>query len=152
MKIGEMSFGNNVESNKRSRMKLFVLLGVCSLLLLSCNKDKKTFTLKTVKLNSYTQSKHSAQNLFVKVVDENGTVLNITDNYPGSFTLPATFAIDPTLKLKLYKNQYAVQLWGDSIGLIGSSEINMDEYKIIFPIDMETKSEDVSFNVAGSWR
>lgn len=133
-------------------MKIFLVLGVCCLLLLSCNKDRKTFTLKTVKLNSYTQSKHSAQNLYIKVVDINGAVLNTTDNYPGSFTLPATYAIEPTLKLQLYKKGCALQLWGDSTGFIGSSEINMDEYKIIFPIDMETKSEDVSFNVSGSWR
>ncbi len=133
-------------------MKLFLTLSVCSLLVVGCNKDRKTFTLKTVKLNSYSESKHSSQNLFVKVVDKNDIVLNTTGKYPGSFTLPATFAIDPSLNLKLYKDQYTVQLWGDSTGLIGSSEINMDEYKIIFPIDMETESEEVSFNLAGSWK
>lgn len=133
-------------------MKLIVLLGIFSLLLLSCNKDRKTFTLKTIKLSSYSPSKHSTQNLFIKILNSNGAVLNTTDNYPGSLTLPATYAIEPTLKLKLYKNQYTIQLWGDSSGFIGSSEINMDDYKIIFPIDMEVKNEDLSFNIKGSWK
>lgn len=127
-------------------------LGFCGLLFVGCNKNRKTFTLKSVKVNSYNAAKHFSQNIFVKITENDEIVLAITASYPADLTLPATFAVNPHLELKLYKNNYTVQLWGDSTGFISRSQINMDEYKIIFPIDMETKSDDVSFNVAGSWK
>lgn len=109
--------------------------------------------MKTIQLHSYDKTQVSDQNLFIKVVDNNlSTVLAITDNYPSRWTLPATFIIKSKPQLHLYNNEHiSVQLWGDSSGFIGSSTIHMKEYKIQFPIDMETKEGTTSFSIAGTW-
>jgi hypothetical protein len=110
--------------------------------------------MKTVKLNKYLKSKYPQQNLFIKVVkaDNPGNVLAVTETYPSFLTLPATFAVNPFIKIHLYKELIAIQLWGDSTGLIASNTINMKEYKIIYPIDMEMGNDSVSFSVTGNWK
>jgi hypothetical protein len=108
--------------------------------------------MKSIALNHYNKAQYPAQNLFLKVVaKDESNVLATTEYYPGIYTLPATFAINPFLKLHLYKDPVIIQLWGDSTGFIASSTLNMKEYKIIYPINMETKNGNVSFSVMGSW-
>lgn len=53
--------------------------------------------------------------------------------------------------MTLYHKSYRVQLYGDVSGLIGACSVNMDEYKIIFPIDMEVKNDSLSISMTGSW-
>ena len=110
--------------------------------------------MKCIKLNSYHKSQYPAQNLSLKIVkaDNANTVLANTESYPSTLTLPATFALNSHLRIHLYKEHIAIQLWGDSTGLIAASAIDMEEYKIIFPIEMETGNENISFSVVGSWK
>lgn len=135
-------------------MKRLLLVSLCCLLFLSCENDRYVFTMKSIKLNSYHKSEYPEQNLSLKVVELQDThsVLASTDSYPSNLTLPATFAINSPLHLHLYKDNIGIELWGDSTGFIASSEISMSEYKIIFPIDMETENDSVSFSVRGSWK
>jgi hypothetical protein len=109
--------------------------------------------MKSIKLNSYEKSHYPSQNLSLKVVRANNTdlVIAITESYPSALTLPATFALKPHPVLRLYKEDIVIQLWGDITGLIASSNVDMEEYKIIYPIDMETENEEVSFSIMGSW-
>ena len=127
----------------------FLLLVV---LFAGCKKEDSVFTLKTVKLNKYPHTSIS-QRLYLKVFNENlNTVLSQTDVYPSDLTLPASFSITPQISLKPYKEHYRFELWGDVSGLIGSCQMNMDDYKIIFPIDMEVKSDSLIISATGSWR
>ncbi len=133
--------------------KIWILL-IIGLLPVSCKKDKYIFTMKTIKLNSFRKRNIPSQYLTVKVVNTGfgNHVLGTTGKYPSDFTLPATFALDKEVELRLYKEDHiSIQLWGDSTGFIASSTIDMEEDKIIYPIDMETKIDSVSFSVMGSW-
>lgn len=136
------------------KLTKIVLISIFVLSFTSCSKDRYEFTMKYIKLNSYHKSLYPDQNLFLKIVDANNanTVLAQTESYPSTLPLPATFALHSHLRIHLYKEHLAIQLWGDSTGLIAASTINMDEYKIIFPIEMETENENVSFSVMGSWK
>lgn len=132
--------------------KILIIISSC-LIFIGCKKDRYIFTMKSVQLNSYHKSQYPSQNISIKVVKADGsnTVLATTGSYPSIYTLPVTFAINPTIQTHLYKDKIAIQLWGDSSGFIASSTINMKEYKIMFPINMATKSDSVSFAVMGSW-
>ena len=121
-------------------------------LIASCTKDDKTFRLKSIKLNDYRQNNLPVQKLHLEVFGAEGaTAIAHTDNYPSDLTLPATFAIHPTLPMTLYNKGYQIQLWGDLSGHIASCNVNMDTYKIIFPIDMEVKNDSLSVSIMGSW-
>lgn len=134
-------------------MKKLVLVCLCSLLFMSCKKENHEFTLKSIKLNSYDKSHYPSQNLSLKVVraETPDIIIANTESYPSALTLPATFSVKPRPVLRLYKENIVIQLWGESSGLIASSKVNMKEYKIIYPIDMETENEEVSFSIMGSW-
>lgn len=132
-------------------MKLSIVC-ICMLFLISCKKDRYVFTMESVQLNSFDKSSYPSQNLSIKIVAQDAnTILASTEYYPASYTLPVVFAVEPHPRIHLYKDQISVQLWGDATGFISSSTINMKEYKIIYPIEMETKNEHVSFSVMGSW-
>lgn len=133
--------------------KNLLLMFFCSMIFYTCKKDRYIFTMKTVRLNSYDKSQLPDQNIYIKVVDtDTANVLASTETYPGNLTLPVTFNLKPHPEIHLYKNDHIViQLWGDLSGLIASSTIHMKEYKIQFPIDMETKEGTVSFSVMGTW-
>ena len=134
-------------------MKKVVLIGLCSLMLWSCKKDRYEFTMKSIKLNSCHKSHYPSQGLSLKIVwaNEPNSVLANTEPYPSTLTLPATFDVSAHPKVHLYKEPIAIQLWGDSTGFMASSTMDMKEYKIMFPIEMETKNDSVSFTVIGSW-
>lgn len=127
-----------------------VVLGA---LILGCGMDRYIFTLKAVTLSAFQNDGYPAQNLRIKICDPDNpdNVLATTEPYPSSMTLPATFEVNPTLDFHLYKQSIAVQLWGDSTGAIATSIVDMDEYKIIFPIEMETTSGVARFTLHGSW-
>ncbi len=118
-----------------------------------CTRDDISFSLKTIRLNNYERKTTVHQKLHLEVFDDNKSVaLASTDLYPSDLTLPASFKVDPAVPMALYKKAYHVQLWGDSTGYIGSCQINMDEYKIVFPIDMEVKNDSLNISIMGSWK
>lgn len=117
-----------------------------------CEMDRYIFTLKAVTLNSF-QNEYPAQNLRVRICNAANPddVLSTTASYPSAMTVPVTFAVNPPLEFHLYKDPIAVQLWGDSTGVIATSIIDMEDYKIIFPIALEADSEAARFTLHGSW-
>ncbi|MBL7711760.1 MAG: hypothetical protein JNL13_04825 [Chitinophagaceae bacterium] len=117
----------------------------------SCTRQHKIFTLKTIRLNDYRQAKRPAQKLHLEVVEGN-TLLAHTAPYPSELTLPVSFKAEPAARLSLYSKTYSIQLHGDSSGLIGSCNVTMEEYKIIFPIDMEVRNDSLSVSILGSWQ
>lgn len=123
------------------------------LLLTGCTKDNKVFTLKTIRLNAYSEANLPAQKLYLEVFEDNGTTpLAHTAFYPSGLTLPALFKVAPSIPMTLYSKNYYVQLSGDSSGYIASCRINMEEYKIIFPIDMEVENDSLNVSIMGSWK
>ncbi len=130
--------------------KIFALFLV--LFYVSCAKDDKKFSLKTITLNDYGSKNAPTQQLYFEVFEDNtSTAIAHTDLYPSNLTLPATFIIHPSLPMKLYKNAYHFELRGDVTGYISSCEVNMDDYKIIFPIDLEIKNDSMNISIKGSW-
>lgn len=130
--------------------KILAILLVISLI--GCTKDNKTFTLKTVSLNDYRKVNNRAERLYLKVLNDQAIPLAQTEGYPNDLILPATFNVLPVVPMTLYNRSYMVQLWGDTTGYISSCRINMDEYKIIFPIDMEVKNDSLNISLKGSWK
>lgn len=129
-----------------------IAISLLAAVLTGCAKERKTFTLKTIRLNDYRHTTVPAQQLRLEVADGNSTKpLAYTELYPGDLPLPATFNIYPTLPMTLYSKTYEVRLWGTATGYIGSCRIDMDAYKIIFPIDMEVKNDSLSISIMGSW-
>lgn len=122
-------------------------------LLFSCNKEDYIFHLKSVKLNEYSQRNHlSEQKLYVKVFsNESAIALAQTDGYPSNLPLPATLKMYPAVDMNLYDSPYYLELWGSEQGYIARCDINMDDYKIIFPIDMEVENEELNVSILGSW-
>ena len=125
------------------------------LLILStgCTKENKIFTLKTIRLNDYRQKYLPVQKLYLEVFEDNAaTRLAHTGVYPSDLTLPASFKVEPTIPMMLYDKTYYVQLAGDSTGYIGRCQVNMDEYKIVFPIDMEVGNDSLNISLIGNWK
>ncbi|HEU4551283.1 MAG TPA: hypothetical protein VFS25_00550 [Chitinophaga sp.] len=118
-----------------------------------CNKDDQAFRLKTVTLNAHREGKYPGELLSIRIVDAADTahVLGTTKGYPANLPLPVTLSVSPNFKWELYKQSFYVQLLGDSTGLIGSCKVNMDNYKIIFPLEMEVESEAVNVTLSGKW-
>jgi hypothetical protein len=134
-------------------MKQLFLVILTGLIFIGCDKNHKEFTLKTIKLNSYKSINLPAQNLSFRIVQgiNTQTPLAATDTYPTKLPLPVTLAVTPSLSAKLYSQSYSIQLLGDSTGLIGSCTVDMDQYKIIFPIEMEIENEEMNISISGSW-
>ena len=133
------------------QFKQFIIFSIV-FLCASCAKNDKTFLLKQIKLNHFAQHEIVQQSLYLKLYESSGTSpIKTTDVYPSDFTLPASYAIHPKLALKLYQQNYRVELWGSEDGKLGSCEVDMDNYKIIFPIELEAESELLSVSLSGSW-
>lgn len=123
-------------------------------LLVCCTKERYVFTMKSVRLNAYHKSIDVTQRLYIKVVnaDNPEIVFATTDSYPSDLPLPVLFAVTPRPELRLYQQDHvAIELWGESTGRIASGTVSMDNYKIRFPVDMETAGDGVSFSVMGNW-
>jgi len=134
-------------------MNKIVFYLLCIVFACSCKKDRYLFTMKTVTLNKYNKSNFPDQNLFIKVIDTyQYNVIAKSETNPSTQTLPTTYNVAPHPQIHLYKDgKITIELWGDSTGYIGSSTINMKEYKIQFPLDMETTDGTTTFTVAGTW-
>lgn len=133
-------------------MKKLLFLSAMVLSFSCSNKDNR-FHLKLIKLSEYASRGHlSEQNLQIRVFSENSPEpLAQTGLYPGNLPMPATLKVYPAPALNLYKRPYRFELWGDVDGYISSCEVNMDEYKIIFPIDMEVENDSLNISIMGSW-
>lgn len=132
----------------RKIIYLFILL-----LSTGCTKENKIFTLKTIRLNDYRQTDLPVQKLYLEVFEDNAAApLMHTGVYPSDLTLPVSFKVEPTIPMMLYGKAYYVQLAGDSTGYIGRSQVNMDEYKIVFPIDMEVGNDSLNISLIGNWK
>jgi len=130
-----------------------VYIGLLAVVLAGCTKENRTFTLKTIKLNDYKRTNLPAQKLYLEFFDDDiAAPLAHTELYPNTLPLPATLNVYPPAPMTLYKKGYHVQLWGDSTGYISSCHIDMDDYKIIFPIDMDVKSDSLNVDLMGSWK
>ena len=127
---------------------------ICLVLLCAgCQKENIDFTLKSVRLNDYRDTDLPVQQLYLKICeDDTAVVLAHTNKYPSNLTLPATFSVHPAIPMPLYRKHYRFQLWGDVSGYIGGCRVEMDEYKIVFPIDMEVKNDSLSISISGSWK
>lgn len=121
--------------------------------LLSCNNDDNTFHLKSVKLNEFSQRKDlPKQKLYIKAFsDDLPVALAQTEDYPSDMPLPASLKIYPTANMNLYGKPYHLELWGNINGYIGRCNINMDDYKIVFPIEMEVENDSLNISILGSW-
>ncbi|PZF74752.1 hypothetical protein [Taibaiella soli] len=130
-----------------------VLIALLAVVIGGCTKENKTFTLKTIKLNNYLRANLPAQKVYLKVFDDaNAAALAETELYASDLSLPATLNVHPSADMTLYKKGYHVELWGDSTGYIASCNIHMDDYKIVFPIDMDVKNDSLNVDIMGGWR
>jgi len=134
-------------------IRIFSLISLV-FLLFSCGNDDRTFQLKTVKLTEYARRESlPEQNLYIKVFkDDVPTSIAQTETYPSSLPLPVVLKVHPSPEMNLYAESYHIELWGDVTGYIGNCSVDMDNYKIVFPIDMEVKSENLEVSMQGSWR
>ncbi|WP_348799093.1 hypothetical protein [Flavobacterium adhaerens] len=133
-------------------MKKIILLCIIALLS-ACSNDDMTFSLKTIKLNDFKERTNlPSQKLYLKVFKNDSEIpLSETGFYPSEYTMPATFKVYPVTPMQLYGKDYNIQLWGEINGYLGRCDIDMDEYKIIFPIDMEIQNDSLSVSILGSW-
>ncbi|MET3029411.1 hypothetical protein [Flavobacterium sp. UW10123] len=131
--------------------KIFFSLLV--LFMAGCTNDNNTFTLRTIRLNDYKgRTALPPQKLYFKVFKSDSEVpLTQTGFYPSDYTMPATFKVFPSAEMQLYGKAYNVQLWSETKGCLGRCDIDMDEYKIVFPIDMEVKNDSLNIAIQGTW-
>lgn len=136
-------------------MKMIKIISLLSLILfcISCGNDERIFHLKTIQLNEYVQHQSlPEQHLYLKVFDNaNAESIAHTEDFISSLPLPVILKAEPSQGMYLYAKPYRVELWGDISGLIGRCTVNMDNYKITFPIEMEVKSNTLEVAIQGSW-
>ncbi|MDN3551547.1 hypothetical protein [Mucilaginibacter aquaedulcis] len=134
-------------------MKNILLIAFVAICMIACRKDDQNFKLKTITINSYTKKEFPAQRLYVRVIDAVDTqrLIGKSESYPSNLPLPVTLAVPSSQKQTLYKNTCYVQLWGDSTGMISSAKMNMDLYKISFPLSMNVSNKDMDITLSGSW-
>ena len=138
-----------------STKKIISFFLVSSLFFLfSCQNDDRTFQLDTVKLEQFEKEKSlPEQKLFIKVFKEESKIsIAETELYPSDLPLPATLKMYPSPEMNLYVTSYHLELWGNITGYIDRCSVHMDDYKIIFPIDMEVKGEHLEISMQGSWK
>ena len=134
-------------------MKLKHILIILLILngLFSCNNDDNTFHLKTVKLLEYSKNLPE-QKLYIKAFsDDLPESIAQTEEYPSTLPLPATLKMYPSPSMNLYGKNYHLELWGGISGYIRRCDIDMDDYKIVFPIDMEIENDSLSISMQGTW-
>ncbi len=138
----------------KNRIVVFLVL---SALLIGCKKknEKIEFTLNSLTLKSLKKENLPKQNMYIKVIKTDNSVeeeLAVTGKYPSQYTLPVKFGLENLIKMNFYKHTYFVVLYGDSTGEIGSNPINIKDYKILYPLDMETDKDGVGIVLSGTWR
>ncbi|OQP52651.1 hypothetical protein A4H97_25365 [Niastella yeongjuensis] len=134
-------------------MKHIITIIALVLTLISCNKKGQDFKIKSVTLLAHRPLQYTRELLRVRLLDgvDSQKVIGETAGYPASLPLPATLLVNPAFQLKLYSQPCYVQLWGDSTGLIGTAKLNMKDYKIIFPLEMEVGNADMKVTLTGKW-
>lgn len=134
-------------------MKYLSLLAFLVLNITACRKDNQNFKLKTVTINAYPRKNLPLQHIYVRIVDAADTalVLDKSDLYPSNLPLPVVLKVSLGMKKMLYKNSCVVQLWGDLSGLLSSEKLNMTNYKIIFPLEMDVENREMNVKLSGSW-
>lgn len=134
-------------------MKYITLLVIIIIGITACRKDDQNFKLKKVTINAYIRKDLPLQRLFIKIVDAIDTqrVVGTSASYPSDSPLPVTLGVNSALKQSLYKNTCLVQLWGDLSGLLSSQTIDMNHYKIVFPLDMDVKNDVMDVTLSGNW-
>ena len=134
-------------------MKHIILVFLLIIGISACSKEDENFKLKTVTLTAYKGAALSQQRIYIKIVDAADTarVVGKSASYPSDLSLPATLGLESAVKQPFYKNTCYVQLWGDTDGMISSVKVNMDKYKIIFPLAMEVGNEVFEVTLSGSW-
>lgn len=135
---------------------LFISFLTLILVFSACRKKERIeFTLNSLTLKVFQKENYPAQKVFLKVVLKGTSadeVLAITDRYPAEYTLPAKFGLEQAPRLNFYKNDYAIELWGDSSGYISSNPIHLKDYRIIYPLEMETENSGTSIVLSGTWK
>lgn len=132
----------------------YTLISFCAVFFIAtcCKKKEKIeFTLKSLTLKSFEKDSFPEQNVYLKVLRE-GVILAETDYYPAKYTLPAKFGLEESVQMNFYKNDYTVELWGDSSGYIGTNPIHLEDYKIIYPLEMETENNGIEIVLSGTWK
>lgn len=136
--------------------RITCLVFILSIPLLGCHKRKKIeFHLKKLSLNKLEKENYPDQHYYLKVIelhDGANKTLIVSENYPSDVTLPAEYAVNPTLSINFYTNDFAIELWGDSSQLIGTNKINLDDYKIIYPLEMDTEHDEIGIALHGTWK
>lgn len=134
-------------------MKQLILVFIIAIASSACSKQNQHFKAKSVTLNGHEILNYPHELLRLRFLDglDSTKVLGSTTGYPADLPLPAVLAINPGFTIQLYKDPCYVQLWGDSSGLIGTAKVNMNHYKIIFPLEMEIKSAGFDVTLAGVW-
>ena len=119
----------------------------------ACSKKDENFKLKTVTLTAYKGKALNQQRVYIRIVDAGDTarVVGQSVSYPSDLPLPATLSLESAVKQPFYKNTCYVQLWGNTDGMISTVKVNMDKYKIIFPLAMEVGNEVFDVTLSGSW-
>lgn len=117
-------------------------------------KEKIEFSLSSLTLKADKLDSLPDQGLYLKVLklDDMQEELAITGKYPSGYTLPVKYGLAEPVKMNFYKHRYSVALYGDSTGFIGSNTINIDDYKILYPLDMETRNNGLEIIWSGTWR
>lgn len=119
----------------------------------ACTKNNRTFSLKTIKLIEYRHGGLPDQKLYLEVYSPHDSqAVARTELYPGDFPLPAVFRLGPLPPMSLYRAAYTVRLLGTRSGYIGACRIDMNRYKIIFPIEMEIEGDGVRISISGTWQ
>lgn len=135
---------------------VFVLAFFILSIFTGCKKKEKIeFILNSLTLKSFKKENLPNQKLFIKVVmleNSSDEVLATTDKYPSEYTLPTKFGLDNPIKMNFYKNTYVVELHGDSTGYIGRNTININDYKILYALDLETEKDGLGIILSGTWR
>lgn len=134
-------------------MKHIILAFLLVVGISACSKKDENFKLKTVTLTAYKGKTLSQQHIYIRIVDAGDTtrVVAKSSSYPSDLPLPATLGLESAVKQPFYKNTCYVQLWGETDGLISAVKVNMDKYKIIFPLAMEVGNEVFDATLSGSW-
>lgn len=118
-------------------------------------KERIEFTLHNLTLKAFQKEEYPPQNLFLKVIlkgTSTDEILAVTDKHPSEYTLPVKFGVEQAPHLNFYKHDYEIELWGDSSGYISSNPIHLKDYKIIYPLEMETENSGTNIVLSGTWK
>lgn len=135
------------------KLKQIIIILFMTASVMSCSNEDNTFHLNTVKLIEYSQRESiSEQRIFIKAFsNDSPEPLAQTEKFSNALPMPITLKMHPKAEMNLYGKDYHLELWGEVSGFIGRCDIDMDNYKIVFPIDMEIEGEELTASIQGGW-